>query len=207
MNKILLSSADIEFILQWRDEHKDAIRLGMIPLKSVQIVCTDTGYILTAINNGQELAITTTQNGKKLGKLVFRLLENGFCALIKNTTNFSEEEKQSVLTVYSSTMAILVFGSATVEGSDKEPKEITKKNTTKTNKSQKKKSSGVTYILRNSYDIKREAQQHRKSPDHSFSVRGHYRHYKSGKVIWIEEFTKGTGKKKNTIHKLKPSTF
>lgn len=31
----------------------------------------------------------------------------------------------------------------------------------------------------------------RSSPSYSFSVRGHYRHYKSGKVVWVKEFKKG----------------
>lgn len=30
----------------------------------------------------------------------------------------------------------------------------------------------------------------RQKPSEEFSVRGHYRHYKSGKVVWIDEFSK-----------------
>ena len=33
-----------------------------------------------------------------------------------------------------------------------------------------------------------------RSPEGVFSVRGHFRKYKSGKVIWIDEFLKGEGK-------------
>lgn len=33
-----------------------------------------------------------------------------------------------------------------------------------------------------------------KSPEGIFSVRGHFRKYKSGKVIWIDEYLKGTDK-------------
>lgn len=38
-----------------------------------------------------------------------------------------------------------------------------------------------------------EARSH-KSPEGVFSVRGHFRKYKSGKVIWIDEFLKGVDK-------------
>ena len=38
------------------------------------------------------------------------------------------------------------------------------------------------------------------SPSHEFDVRGHYRHYKSGKVIWINEFTKCKGRGTKIIH-------
>lgn len=34
----------------------------------------------------------------------------------------------------------------------------------------------------------------RKSPEGVYSVRGHFRYYKSGKVIWIDEYMKGTEK-------------
>lgn len=33
------------------------------------------------------------------------------------------------------------------------------------------------------------------SPKGEFSVRGHYRHYKSGKIVWINEYRKGEGKR------------
>ena len=36
------------------------------------------------------------------------------------------------------------------------------------------------------------------SPDHEFEVRGFYRHYKSGKVIWIDGFSKCKGKGKKS---------
>ena len=33
-----------------------------------------------------------------------------------------------------------------------------------------------------------------RSPEGIFSVRGHFRRYKDGKVIWIDEYLKGLGK-------------
>jgi hypothetical protein len=45
---------------------------------------------------------------------------------------------------------------------------------------------------------------HHSSPSYEFEVRGFYRHYKSGKVVWVDGFTKGKGKgpKKNKKYKL-----
>ena len=40
------------------------------------------------------------------------------------------------------------------------------------------------------------------SPRGIFTVRGHYRHYKSGKVVWVSEYKKGTGKKKKKTYKM-----
>lgn len=38
------------------------------------------------------------------------------------------------------------------------------------------------------------------SPQHEFEVRGHERHYKSGKVIWVKGFTKCKGRGTKIIH-------
>jgi hypothetical protein len=49
--------------------------------------------------------------------------------------------------------------------------------------------------------------QHRKgwTYSHSFKVHGHYRHYKNGKVIFVESFTKGKGKEfQNQTIRLEP---
>lgn len=49
--------------------------------------------------------------------------------------------------------------------------------------------------------------KHRKGPDHEFGVRGHYRHYKSGKVVWIQPYTRckgrGEGRDRTYIAKVK----
>ena len=48
--------------------------------------------------------------------------------------------------------------------------------------------------------VKRKGE--RRSPHGQFNVRGHFRHLKGGKVIWIAEYKKGTGAKKNKTYKL-----
>lgn len=40
------------------------------------------------------------------------------------------------------------------------------------------------------------------APDHAFSVRGHYRHYKSGKVVFVQPYEKNTGKEKDKRNKI-----
>ena len=41
------------------------------------------------------------------------------------------------------------------------------------------------------------------SPSYEFEVRGFYRHYKSGKVVWVDGFTKGKGKGKKQAKEYK----
>ena len=201
MDKIRLSSNDIEFILKWRDEHKDLVRLGMNPKKAVKIVCYESGYTITAIRNKMFLNFGINQNGTSLGKLVFELLGNGMCSLVKNTTKLIDEDRQAVLTVYSSAMALLVFGRTTIPIDESSVQETVPHKPQKSSK--RSKGSGYTYILnRNGNEPKLTIKGSHSSPHGQFSVRGHYRHYKNGKVVWIAEYTKGCGKKKDKTYKV-----
>ena len=201
MDKIRLSSADVDYILAWRDEHKDLVRQGVSPLRAVKMLFPDVGITVTAIRNGKALSFSITKKGKSLGRLFYTVQKNGLCALTGDTTRLSEEDKQSTLTVYASTMALLVFGRTTIE-SDAEPREIEPamlydEPTTPRQRREK----GYTYILRKCNASGHGG--HHRSPRGQFSVRGHYRHYKNGKTVWIREYTKGAGKKRATKYRLK----
>lgn len=60
-----------------------------------------------------------------------------------------------------------------------------------------------TYIIDDKLTTTLLGKRNHRSPDHEFEVRGFYRHYKSGKVIWIDGFSKcvGKGKKENKKYK------
>ena len=200
MNKIRLSSDDVDYILAWRDEHQDLVRQGLSPLKAVKMLFPETGFTVTAIRNGKALSFSITQKGKSLGRLFYTVQKNGLCALTGDTTRLSEENKQSVLTVYASTMALLVFGRTTIE-SDAEPREIEPATLyDEPMTPRKRREKGYTYILRKCNDSGRGG--HHRSPRGQFSVRGHYRHYRNGKTVWIAEYTKGAGKKLATKYRL-----
>lgn len=110
MDKIVLNQKDIEFVLKWRDEHKELVRLGVNPLGAVKIICTDSRFTLTAIRKAVDLHIGINQNGKSLGYLEYEFLNNGMYSMTKDRAKISSDDKQSVLTVYASVMALMVFG-------------------------------------------------------------------------------------------------
>lgn len=204
MDKIKLSTEDIEFILKWRDEHKDLVRFGATPLKAVKIVCYETGYTITAVKDGKVLSLGINQNGKSLGKLVFDTESggNGMYVMTKNTTKLSDEDKQTVVTVYASTMALLVFGRSTISRNENKVRIMTQPKNNN-NRPHKSKTSGYTYILNicGKEPTLMPKGTHR-SPNVEFSVRGHFRHYRNGKIIWIKEYVKGTGNKKNKTYRI-----
>ena len=63
--------------------------------------------------------------------------------------------------------------------------------------------SNITYLFNRHY-ITNPITTHRKHKpcEYAFKVRGHYRHLKNGKKIWVREYTKGKGKAKERTYKL-----
>lgn len=203
MNKVVLKEEDLQFLLHWRDEHKDLVRIGVNPMKAIKIVCADSGYTITGIRDGSQLRLTVNDKGSGVGSLTFEMLPNGMCKLVKDKTRLSQDDRQSVLTVYCSVMALLVFGSGTVEMPHVKERKNERQPTKLKKTPKKSKRNEVTYILsRKGNEPKMMVKGSHCSPSGTFSVRGHYRHYKSGKVIWIAEFTKGCGKKKDKTYKV-----
>lgn len=199
MDKIELKNTDIEELLKWRDEHKELVRNHPAPLKGVDIVCVDSGYTIKGIRDGDYLRLYLSINGRGLGHSEFRHRSDGMWALIKNKMQVTAEDLQSVLTVYCSIMALMASGP--IIQSDREPKP------TKPNKQSKQYTSKprprTTYIIRKTRGtICAVSRGSHASPHGIFTVRGHFRHYKDGRVIWISEYKKGTGNKKRKTYKM-----
>ena len=206
MDKITYTNNDINFLLEWRDRNQDLVRMGVCPIKAIKIISIESGITLTCIRRGQLVNISITQLGRSFGVLTLECLPFGFCKIVKCTAKtLKQDDLQSVITVYASTMAIMAFGGQY----QAPPKE--KKNTNKTMPpsaqkkpgTKKSKSNSITYVLRRT---ERDAQIVRQGsharPEGTFSVRGHFRHYKNGRVIWIAEYVKGSGKDKAKNYRL-----
>ena len=144
-------------------------------------------------------------NERPFGKLIAHTLPSGYYKVDDKTTkNLNMDEIQSIMTTYASTMALLAYGNEITRPA-RQISHRTENNKPSSNKKKlkKSKSSGITYVLRR--DSKTAAimphGKHR-SPQGTFNVRGHFRHYKDGKVVWIEEYSKGNGAKKSKTYKL-----
>ena len=202
MDKVALNNDDMNCLLEWRDKNQDLVRTTTCPLKKVKIVAVEVGITLTCIRSERELTVSITQQGKSKGKMVFEILPFGIYRLVKSSTSiYGKDDVQSVVTVYASLMALLSFGGDT----EKESRQTKsgKKNKSSKKPSKTRKTKGITYILKRSGNEAHIVKQgSHKSPQGTFTVRGHFRHYKSGKVVWIEEYSKGSGRKKNKTYKL-----
>lgn len=205
MDKTELTVENIEALLKWRDEHKDEVRSHPAPLKAVEIVIPHSGFRIKGIREGNTLRLHLSRNYEKFGNCTFVRRADGMWASTKDRTKgVSKEDLQSALTVYCSLMALMAYGrmelapepEPDVTEKPRRPQKSTKRATRKSVKR-------TTYILRqvNGTLLAAPRGSHA-SPGGIFSVRGHFRHYKNGKVIWISEYRKGEGKKKKKTYKM-----
>lgn len=104
------------------------------------------------------------------------------------------------MTVYGSLMALMTYGTGSIRGgvattTSKAPAE--RKSSTKPH------TASTTYIIHSAgKQLTVVPRGHHASPACSFTVRGHFRHYKSGKTVWIAEYRKGTGHSRGKTYKI-----
>lgn len=201
MDKVELSVADIEALLAWRDQHQNEVRSHPAPLKAVEIVMPHNGYCIKGIRDGQRLRLHLRQWNTQLGNCEFVRRPDGMWASVKNRMKVEKDDLQSVLTVYCSVMALMAYGRRE-KPDQEEPREIRQKSPHQ-KRQMKKQGKRTTYILRSiNGTLSTVPRGSHASPSGIFTVRGHYRHYKSGKVVWVDEYKKGTGKQKGKTYKI-----
>ena len=201
MDKIILQTSDIETLLKWRDQNKDLVRKNAAPFKGIMLEFPETKIHIKAYNDAGNLAFYVYIDGIRAGKITGQQLPGGLFQEKKNTTKLKKDDAQSIITVYASLMALIVYHMPEAAAG----KETRQERPKKPGKPGKKpaKNSGITYILRGSATgprIQRHGQH--ASPAGIFTVRGHIRRYKDGRAVWIKPYTKGTGKQKNKTYKL-----
>ena len=200
MDKIILSSKDVETLLEWRDNHADLVRRNPAPFKGIMLEFPETNIIIKAYNDAGKIAFYLQVNGKKAGKITGLQLPGGLFQEKKNTTKLLKDDVQSIITVYASLMALIVYHKPEAAAATKEPRQERPK---KAKNGVQRRKNGITYLLKSSASGPqiRPRGQH-SSPAGAFTVRGHYRHYKNGKTVWIRPYHKGTGGHKDKVYKL-----
>ena len=203
MDKIKLKKSDTIALFAWKDEHKDLLYQMPAPLKAVEIDFVETGYRVVGIRDGSHIKITLSAGFKRLGSKDFRIFGDRLIEEKKRSILVSDAEFMDAVTAYCALMALMTYGNTPVEP-EEEPSEMPdRKPTKKQTKARKKATRRITYIIRNAKGSLTVAPRggHAK-PSGIFSVRGHWRHYKNGRTIWISEYKKGTGKKKAKTYRV-----
>lgn len=115
MDKIVVTAADIEKLLAWRDEHNDLVRSMPVPLREVEIQIVESGISIKCFRSAKKLKLYLDSPARKLGHVVFAPLGNGLwkkkVSTLPADCNPTETE-QGALTVYGSLMALMTYGRA-----------------------------------------------------------------------------------------------
>lgn len=105
MDRIIVTAADIEKLLAWRDEHKELVRSMPVPLREVKIQIVESGISIKCFRSDKKLKFYLDGPTRKLGRVVFAPLGNGLwkkkASTLPADCNPAETE-QGALTVYGS---------------------------------------------------------------------------------------------------------
>lgn len=199
MDKVELTREDITALLDWRDAHKDLVRSLPAPLKAVEICFKHNDFRIKGIRENSSLRLNLSSGFNSLGKMEFTISPRNELIHKSGKMAVTQDSFQSVLTVYCTLMALMTYGRLKPAEEPRSPREPKPSKKVAQKRPHKPPSKRVTYILRqdNGALIAAPKGSHA-SPRGEFTVRGHYRHYASGKVVWIAEYRKGTGKKKKS---------
>ena len=119
MDKIVVTAADIEKLLAWRDEHNDPVRSMPVPLREVEIQIVESGISIKCFRSDKKLKLYIDSPARKLGHVVFAPLGNGLwkkkVSTLPADCNPTETE-QGALTVYGSLMALMTYGTGSIRG-------------------------------------------------------------------------------------------
>lgn len=119
MDKIVVTAADIEKLLAWRDEHNDLVRSMPVSLREVEIQIVESGISIKCFRSDKKLKLYLDSPAQKLGHVVFAPLGNGLwkkkVSTLPADCNPTETE-QGALTVYGSLMALMTYGTGSIRG-------------------------------------------------------------------------------------------
>lgn len=202
MDRIILSSKDVETLLEWRDHNADMVRRNPAPFKGILLEFPETNINIKAYNDAGKIAFYVRINGSSAGKITGRQLPGGLLKVKKNTTKLKSDDVQSIITVYASLMAFIVYNEPEAAAAAA-PKKTGQERPKKAKSGAQRSKKSVTYLFNHSSSGPRiRPRGHHNSPAGVFTVRGHYRHYKNGRAVWIKPYKKGTGGQNNKTYKL-----
>jgi hypothetical protein len=211
MNKVILTMDDVNRIFKWRDEHKVYVYEMPCPMKEIEILIPDEKIRIKGVRDGKHITLYYSGMDDKWSAK-YEIIEKGdglgstpFLLPCKfSSTNISDERLMGVIGLYCGLMALFVYGNRFRDITKMPPAKPSSPHSKKPSTAYpRKNTTRVTYILRNSSTgLEMAAQGSHRSPTGTFSVRGHYRYYKTGKVVWVNEYRKGEGKKKSKTYKL-----
>jgi hypothetical protein len=202
LDKILMSENDINLLFEWRDNHKEYVRNFKPVLKEGCIVIEKDGNKTIEVfkSNGKFHTYHMFVNGRPVHQIVWDVeTKKGITTF--TDYNFSKEKEyqynSSVLSLHASLMAYMEYYSDNAEYVERKEVSVTHHKKPKKNSKGKKSPTRIKRVI---YDIKVTKESVKRDKNlyerhaEKWNVRGHWRHLKSGKKVWINPHVKGEGK-------------
>ena len=206
MVKIPLEIEQINALLRWRDEHKDLVRACVVPFPACEIVGENGVKIRTQQNKDFPSVYSFTVSNTILHEIKGRFDYMTMTGrVIHGAPQLSHEDTQTAITVWATVMAYIVnFEPEIVKKDHDEAGETENKPRSASPRKQKRPENRVLYLNPTKYitESKNAVQRKYTPPSCAFSVRGHYRHLRSGKVVFVHPYEKNTGKDKDKRNKI-----
>lgn len=206
MVKIPLGIEQINALLRWRDEHKDLVRACVVPFPSCEIVGKNGVKIRTQQNKDFPSVYSFTVSNTILHEIKGRFDYMTMTGrVIHGAPQLSHEDTQTAIAVWATVMAYIVnFEPEIIEQECDEPENKESKRRITSPRKQKRPENRVLYLNPTKYitESKNAVQRKYTPPSCAFSVRGHYRHLRSGKVVFVHPYEKNTGKDKDKRNKI-----
>ena len=196
MDIIHIDAASYDKLMNWQEENRELVK-AIAPynkyyFRRAEVVFTDSNIVGYFDFKRDLLRLRIKRNKKQIANCHIVPKPDDFdndygiyFDLTANDESLPYDDACDVIRVVADTYiaynALLIYGNL-VDGSSITPRARTE--------------DGDKHYFVREYDNKIYAvssHAHR-SPEGVFSVRGHFRKYKSGKVIWIDEYLKGTDK-------------
>ena len=207
--KISLTAEQVEKLLAWLDQHNDLVRALVVPFDDCCILC----------ENGIKVSVKRDKTLKSLYAFCVANTKTHdiLCRFNVSVPGCLVSERwigkklieydvfQSGLTIRATVSAYIVnFQPELVEVDHKESNNGGATVHKAIGKAANKPADRVVYLKPIVYSSSQENPVKRKyTPcENAFSVRGHYRHYKSGKVVYVQPYEKNTGKEKDKRNKV-----
>lgn len=210
MDRCLLKNGDLDRLFEWRDNNKELVKRAPMPIKGIRIAVEEEKAELICVRKNDVAEIRCNLcNGEKI-LIVVNVLPCDGKYTVKRTRPIDVDVGliNEACSIYFSLMALITYGDG-IEYSDEELGVLD--SAVKENfkarlfvKQHNTQQQSITYLLRR--DAKGRlsvgGRGHHSSPKGEFGVRGHFRHYADGKVVWIAEYKKGKGKRKDKEFRL-----
>lgn len=206
MVKIPLEIEQINALLRWRDEHRELVRACVVPFPYCEISNENGVKIRTQQKKDFPSVYSFTVSNTILHEIKGRFDYMTMTGRgIHGAPQLSHEDTQTAITVWATLMAYIVNFEPEIVQIDDEPSEPDSKKPRSTSpRKQKRPENRILYLNPTKYiaESKNAVQRKHTPPSCAFSVRGHYRHLKSGKVVYVHPYEKNTGKEKDKRNKI-----